>query len=339
VTASEAMSKSMEAGWAVIPAAGSGSRLRPHTHTTPKALLNVAGKPILGHILDEVSGVGIRKVVLVVGAYGDRIVSFVRSHYDFDEVVSVIQEEPEGLGQAVFLTRSHVDGCPALIIYGDTVFDCDLREAVTAGGDGAIGVKCVEDPSRFGVVEVEEGRIRRLVEKPEAFVSNLAIVGINLIRNTELLFSALEKMLDKDVRTRGEYQLTDAFQVMVDDGAELKTFDVGGWFDCGAPDALLATNRHLLKRNGPAPDRAGAILIPPVYIPESAAIENSIIGPYVSVGEDAVLKDAMIRDSIVGDGARVTGCFLERSLVGNGAVVEARPRRLNVGDSSEVSLY
>ena len=336
---SGAAENGIDDGWAVIPAAGVGTRLRPQTHTTPKALLNVAGKPILGYILDEVARVGIRKVVLVVGALGDRVVDFARSHYEFEEVVSVVQAEPEGLGQAVYMTRQWVDGSPMLIIYGDTVFECDLDAALSVTCDGAIGVRQVEDPSRFGVVEVEGTQIRRLVEKPEKYVSDLAIVGINWIRNSGALFGSLEELIDKDVRTRGEFQLTDAFQAMVEAGSQLRTFEVANWFDCGAPDSLLDTNRHLLKRQPAPAKRPGAVLIPPVYVSDSASVENSVIGPYVSVGHKAVLQDAIVRDSIVGEGARVTGCFLERSLVGDAAVVEAGPRRLNVGDSSEVSLY
>lgn len=326
-------------GWAIIPAAGVGSRLRPHTHTIPKALLHVAGKPILGYILDEVVRLGIQKVALVVGYRGDQIVDFAEKHYGFCEVVPVRQEELKGLGHAVFLARQWTDGHPVLIVYGDTVFEGDLAGAVTTRADGAIGVRQVEDPRRFGVVEVDGKRILRLVEKPETFVSNLAIVGINFIRRSDLLFACLETLITKGIRTRGEFQLTDAFNMMVKKGADLQIFPVDRWFDCGAPDSLLETNRHLLGRLPPPPPREGVILIPPVFVAESATVKNSILGPYVSVGHGAAITDALIRDSIIEEGARVTGCFLEQSLVGANAVAEAGPRRLNVGDSSEVSLY
>ncbi len=326
-------------GWAVIPVAGVGSRLRPHTHTTPKPLLHVAGKPILGYILDEVVRLGIRKVALVVGYMGDRIFEFAQQAYDFCEIVPVTQDEMLGLGHAVFLTREWTDGRPILIIYGDTVFESNLAEAAAVRAEGAIGVRQVENPSRFGVVELEGSRILRLVEKPENFVSNVAIVGINLIRNSALLFSCLETMIQQGLKTRGEFQLTDAFNMMVTEGAHLETFQVDNWFDCGTPDTLLETNRHLLARLPQPEAREGAILIPPVFVSESATVTNSVLGPNVSVEDGAVVADARIRDSIIGEGARVTGCFLERSLVGTNAVVEAGPRRLNVGDSSEVSLY
>lgn len=325
--------------WAVIPAAGMGSRLRPHTHTTPKPLLHVAGKPILGYILDKVVGLGIRKVALVVGYMGDQIVEYAEREYGSCEIVPVIQDKQQGLGHAVFLTREWAEGHPTLIIYGDTIIEGDFSSAVSVEVDGAIGVQRVEDPRRFGVVKVEGKRITRLVEKPEEFVSDLAIVGINYIRRSELLFESLDKLMQQNLRTQGEYQLTDAFGLMVESGANLEAFQVDHWFDCGAPDALLETNRHLLDHRATVTTRDGVILVPPVFVSESAVIEKSVLGPYVSVGDGARVSDAVIRDSIIGEGARVDGCFLERSLVGANAVVEAGPRKLNVGDSSEVSLY
>jgi glucose-1-phosphate thymidylyltransferase len=238
----------------------------------------------------------------------------------------------------VYLTRDWTDGHPVLIVYGDTVFEGDLGEAIGAPGDGAIGVHRVEDPTRFGVVEEDGGRIVRLVEKPEAFVSDLAIVGINYIRNSRLLFSCLETMIQRDLRTRGELQLTDAFSLMVSQGAHLSTFPVDNWFDCGAPDTLLETNQNLLSRLPKPAPREDVILIPPVFVSESASVTRSILGPDVSVGDGAVVADAIISDSIIGEGAHVSGCSLARSLVGTNAVVESGARRLNVGDSSEVRL-
>ncbi len=329
----------MSDGWAIIPAAGVGSRLRPHTHTTPKPLLHVAGKPILGYILDEVVRLGIRKIALVIGPMGEQIIDFAETKYPDCEVLPVPQDEPQGLGHAVFLARERTEGLPLLIIYGDTVFEGDLSEPASQASDGVIGIRKVEDPSRFGVVEVENERIVGLVEKPDTYVSDLAIVGINFIRNSSLLFSCLDTMIQKNRRTRGEYQLTDAFSLMVESGAELKTFLVDNWFDCGAPESLLDTNRHLLGHLSLPGPRENTVLVPPVFVAESASVSHSVIGPYVSVGDGAVVQDALIRDSIIGEGAHVSGCFLERSLVGAHALVKEGPRTLNVGDSSEVRLY
>lgn len=178
-----------------------------------------------------------------------------------------------------------------------------------------------------------------MVEKPESFVSNTAIVGVNLIRDSARIFSCLDRLVAGDVRTQGEYQLTDAFSMMVGEGAHLEAFAVDNWFDCGAPDTLLATNRHLLGRMPVPSARDGVVIEPPVHIASSASITRSVIGPYVSVGEGAVIHESVVRDSIVGAGAHLKGCNLEHSLIGDHAVVESGCRRLNVGESSQVSLY
>ncbi len=324
----------MNGGWAIVPAAGEGTRLRPHTYTTPKALLCVAGKPILGYILDQVVRLGIRKVAVVIGHCGDQIVEFAECYRDVCEIAWVRQSEQLGLGHAVHLTRGLTDGDPLLIIYGDTLFEGDLSRAGEAKADGMIGVRKVEDPGRFGVVELDGSRVVRLVEKPEAFVSDLAIVGVNFIRNSALLFGCLDRMIREEIKTRGEYQLTDAFNLMVSDGARLETFSVDEWFDCGTPEALLEANRCLLSDLPPPPASDGTILRPPVFISESAILKNAILGPYVSVGERARITDALIRNSIVGDRAEVTGCFLEASLVGKNTVVRSEPLGLNVAESS-----
>jgi glucose-1-phosphate thymidylyltransferase len=326
-------------GCAIIPAGGMGSRLKPHTHTTPKPLLSVGGKPILAHILDEVVSLGVKRIVLVVGYRGDQIVDFARGRYPDCDVLEVRQEKPEGIGHAVNLAKEHAVGRPVLIVFGDTVFECDLGPIAALDVDGAIGVRQVDDPSRFGVVELDGDRIINVVEKPDHFVSDQAMVGVNLIRDSDLLFSCLNEIITQNKRTRCEFQITDAFALMVERGAHLHAFPVENWFDCGVTESLLETNRHLLGRLGPAKARDGVILIPPVYIAESACVENSVVGPHVSVGEHARITNSVINDSIIGAGAQVAGCYLHKSLIGDNAVVETGARQLNVGDSSEVKLY
>jgi glucose-1-phosphate thymidylyltransferase len=329
----------LDEGCAIIPAAGIGSRLKPHTHTVPKPLLSVGGKPILAHIIDEIVGLGIRKVVLIVGYRGDQIITFAEKRYPDCEIIAVQQDKPKGIGHAVNLARDHAIGRPTLIVFGDTVFECDLVPIADLDVDGAIGVRQVDDPSRFGVVRLEGDRIVDVVEKPDHFVSDQAMVGVNLIRDSDRLFACLEELIQSGQKTRGEYQLTDAFAAMVEQGAHLHAFPVDNWFDCGVTESLLETNRHLLGRLGPAESRDGVILIPPVFVAESAEVTNSVVGPHVSVGEGARISDSVIKDSIVGEGAQVAGCYLNQSLIGDNAVVEAGARRLNVGDSSEVRLY
>lgn len=323
---------------AIIPVAGMGTRLRPHTYTTPKALFQVAGRPILAYILDEVVKLGVDEVVLVVGHLGDKIVEYVRREYPELGLYAVEQEEQLGLGHAVYLTREYTEGEPVLIIYGDTIFEGDLKGALEGGADARIGVKQVEDPRRFGVVVTEGDRIVRLVEKPSEFVSDLAIAGVNFVRNTPLLFRSLETIIKEDRRTKGEYQLTDAFQEMVERGARLEAFQIEDWFDCGKPESLLETNRHLLSKRGDAPDVPGSVVLPPSFVAPTAKVESSIVGPYTSVAEGAHIEESIVRNSIVGEGAFVKGCLLEGSIVGDRARVSGAYQRLNVGDSSEVRL-
>lgn len=323
---------------AVIPVAGAGTRLRPHTHTIPKALLHVAGKPIIGHILDEVAVLGIEEIVLVVGVMGDQILRYVNEAYCFRSVEIVEQEDRKGLGHAIGLTKKLVGGEPILIIYGDTIFEGDLSDAIGDSVDGKIGVKQVPDPARFGVVELEGDRITNLVEKPEQFVSDLAIVGVNYIRNTPLLFECLDELLTEKIRTQGEYQITDAFRKMVEKGATLEVFFLEDWFDCGKPETLLATNRYLLEKQSAPLEIAGSTILPPVFIAPSAAIIGSIVGPYVSVAEGARVEWSIVKDAIIGEEAVVQHGLLEGSLIGNRALVRGAPQRLNVGDSSEIRI-
>ena len=323
---------------AILPVAGVGSRLRPHTHTVPKALVHVAGKPILGHILDSLQPAGIDEVVLVVGYLGEQVVDYVKNTYDL-RVQVVEQEERLGLGHAIFLTRECVqEGEPVLIVLGDTIVQADLA-SVLQRGVTAIGVREVDNPSNFGVVQLEGGRIQKLMEKPQEPPTNLAVVGVYYIQNSSLLFHSLEEIIAQDIRTGGELQLTDGLQKMIDAGEPMEVFNVDDWLDCGNPETLLATNRYLLAANGYTPfqRRSDVIVIPPVYIDSGADLENCIVGPYVSIANGAQISNALIRDSIINEGAYVSDLLLEKSLVGHRAVVQGRFSRLNIGDSSEIT--
>ena len=323
--------------WAVVPVAGSGKRLQPHTFTRPKPLLYVAGQPIIGHILDQIRALGVEKIVLVVGYLGEQIFDYVNGRGDFTNVLSVAQQEPIGLAHAVSLTRPIVGDDPMLVVYGDTVFQADLDRVIARECDGLLGVRKVEDPRRFGVVVEKAGRVTRLVEKPDQFVSDLAICGVNAIADSELLFACIDELIERDLRTRGEYQLTDAFQLMVDRGAHFATFILDSWFDCGTHESLLSTNRHLLEGK-PSPLIEGEVVVrPPVYIDPSAEIGSSVIGPYVSVGQDAKIDNSVVSNSIVGARAQVNGIVLDESIIGYQAIVRGRPTHLNVGDNSQIT--
>lgn len=322
---------------AVIPVAGVGSRLKPHTHTTPKALIHVAGKPMLAHILDELQLIGVKEAVFVVGHMGDRIREYVESRNDI-KADYVEQPERKGLGHAVYLTKDIVGDRPTLIILGDTIFKADFR-GVLEGGVSTIGVKEVEDPRRFGVAEVTDGVITRLVEKPEHPVSRLAVVGIYYIHRGGTLFSALDAVInEKHQMTKGEFQLTDALELMIQRGEKLGVFPVDGWYDCGKTETLLETNRDLLDISSRTPEIEGSVVIGPVAIDPTAVVTNSIVGPYASVAAGCLIRNAVVRNSILNENAQVEGVLLDASLIGDHAVVRGNFKKLNVGDSSEVHL-
>lgn len=325
---------------AIIPVAGVGSRLRPHTHTTPKALIHVAGRPILAHILDDLERLGVTDVVLVVGHMSEHIREYVDAHYAHLTRSYVEQTERLGLGHAVRLTRDLVIGHPVFIVLGDTIFRADFS-AVVKGGESAIGVREVEDPRRFGIVEVKDGFASRLVEKPDQPTSNLAIVGVYYLIDSALLFDALDTLVAKDLRTKGEYQLTDALQIMIERGHRIRPFKVDGWYDCGKTETLLETNRELLDLRGTPADAVsppGVVIIPPVAIDPTAVIEHSIVGPHASIAARAVVREAVVRNSIVNQDAVVEQILLEGSVIGENALVRGNFRHLNVGDSSEVRM-
>lgn len=320
---------------AILPVAGAGSRLRPLTNTQPKTLVSVAGKPILGHILDRLLPVGVSEVVLIVGQWGERIVDYVRDTYSGLKVSAIPQDDPQGLGHAVYLGREAFDPDePVLIVLGDTIFHADLRTPIEAG-QSAIGVRRVPNPSDFGVVQLDGERVERLIEKPADPPTDLAIVGLYYVRQSGLLFESLGEIIEENVRVKGEYQLTDGLQRMIDKGEPLRTFPVDNWWDCGNPQILLETNRQLLHLEPTEPPTiAGSIIIPPVAIHPTARIERSVIGPYVSIAEGAVVQDCILRDSIINESSRVSNMLLEHSLIGEGAEVDGHFVRLTIGDHS-----
>ncbi len=322
---------------AIIPVAGIGTRLRPHTFTHPKVLLNVAGKPILGHILSKISTEGVNAATIVVGHMSERIIDYVRQAFPSFPVDFVEQGDPLGLGHAIYTARHALTDEPVLIILGDTIFDVDLRP-VLQKPVSALGVKKVDDPRRFGVAETSNGVITHLVEKPEKPASNLAVVGLYHIHNTPLLRTCLDEVVRKDIRTKGEYQLTDVLQMMIDRGERMETFPVEGWYDCGKPETLLSTNRALLERHSTFTPTAGVVVAEPVYVAPTAVIRNCVIGPNTTIGDGAEICDAIIQNSIVGSQARVSKVLLDNSIIGNGAVVRGSYKRFNVGDSSELEF-
>jgi len=322
---------------AIIPVAGVGTRLRPHTFSHPKVLLNVAGKPIIGHIMDKLIDAGIDEAIVIVGYLGSMVEEWLRKNYSI-RFTFVNQTERLGLAHAVWMCKPHVSRDePLFIILGDTIFDVDLQ-AVLKSPVSSLGVHEVEDPRRFGVAVTENGKIVKLVEKPDEPVSKLAIVGLYFLRNAGSLFSSIDYVIENGIKTKGEYQLTDALQLMIERQEPFTTFLVSGWYDCGKPETLLSTNETLLQKKHTTGSYPGCIINDPVFIAENASLENTIIGPNATIGEHAVVSDAIVRDSIIGNGARVSHIMLDHSIVGNNASISGNPHEINIGDYSEIRV-
>ncbi len=327
----------------IIPLAGFGKRMRPHTWSKPKPLLYVAGKPVLGHILDKLADldVEVEELVFIVGWLGEQIQEYYEaSGYPYP-ARSVVQTELLGQAHAIWLARENLHG-PALIIFVDTIFEADLGGLEASGLDGILYVKEVEDPRRFGVAVLDrDGLVTRYVEKPETTDNKLAVIGAYYIRDAGWLLRTIEELMERNMQTKGEFYLADALTLMIEQGARFSVREVSVWKDCGTPQAVLETNRHLLdhgRDNGSIARVTDSVLISPVYIDPSAQVENAIIGPYVTIAENSVIRQSIIRDSIVDKGAHIDDSLLDRSLIGRDAVVRGRYRSLNVGDSARVDF-
>ncbi|MEP0814891.1 MAG: NTP transferase domain-containing protein [bacterium] len=322
---------------AIIPAAGVGTRLRPITNTTPKALVQVGDKPIIGHILERVIGLGIKDIVIVVGYLGDMIKDYVGANFKGASFEYVHQRELLGLGHAIWMCGELIPSDGGLfIIYGDTIVEGDMEAMFDAAGDGTLGVKTVPDPERFGIVELDGDKIKRAVEKPEKFMGDTALIGVNYFRSAGKLFDALNYVVENDIRTRGEIQITDAFQIMIERGADLRAFWVDEWFDCGKPQTLLSTNRHILERLAHSPAGENCVFIPPVFVAPDAKVSNSIVGPNVTIASGASVERCILSNTIVNPEAHLTGYMLQDSLIGYQAVVSQSARSLVLGDYTNI---
>lgn len=329
----------------IIPVAGAGTRLRPHTYTQPKPLMPVAGKPIICFIVDKLAEAGLTDFVFVIGYLGDKVRDFIEQRYPNLNTEFVYQEHREGSGHAVWTAREAFAGEDQIFIaFGDTIFDADLRQMIDSP-ISCVGIKKVSDPREFGVAELDDqGRVTRMVEKPRIPKSNMAMVGLYKVREVSALLAAVEQLMHAEQRTVGEYQLTDALQIMVEQGIPFEAIPVNNWYDCGRRKVLLETNAMLLSQRGYAtdtfslPEFENTIIIHPVAIGADCQIANSIIGPHVTIGNNVTINASIIKDSIIGNHASIDDVVLRHSVVGIDATIKGLNLSLNIGDNTEIDF-
>jgi glucose-1-phosphate thymidylyltransferase len=327
---------------AIIPVAGAGTKLRPHSYTQPKALIPLAGKTVLSIIIDQMLEAGINEFVFIVGYLGDKIRDYVKAKYPDLKAHYVQQIDRQGIGHAIQITKEVVNDDEVMVVLGDTICDYDVK-AVVESDCSMLGVRKVDDPREFGVAEIDEnGFIDHVVEKPHIPKSNMALVGIYKIKESQQLFQCLESNYLKGLRTHGEYSLTDALDCMLKQGVKFKPFKVETWFDCGRKDTLLESNATLLKKFDAHNDTQyhfeNTVIIPPVSIGEGCDIKNSIIGPDVTIGENTRINYSIVRNSIIGSFSNLFDIVLEESIIGSDTGLKGETRTLSIGDNTNIDL-
>ncbi len=328
---------------AVIPVAGAGARLRPLTYTQPKPLIPVAGKPILSFILDQLIQAGVQEFVFIIGYLGEKIRDYVEQTYPNITKTFITQEERKGSAHALWTAREYFrDADEIIVFFGDSIIDVDFNR-VLQEPHSCVGVKKVQDPRAFGVVEyAEDSRVRFMVEKPKIPKSNLAMVGFYRIKEVPLLVEALEYNIENNISSDGEFPLTDALMHMIEKGAVFSGIEVDNWFDCGKKEVLLQTNATLLDREGYAssnlPPFDNSIIIHPVSIGENCLIVNAIIGPHVTIGNNVQIHYAIVKDSIIGNFTSIREVVLQKSVVGNDTSITGLRQSLNIGDNTEIDF-
>jgi glucose-1-phosphate thymidylyltransferase len=329
----------------VIPMGGYATRMRPQTWNRPKPLLSLAGKTVLDHSLDQFNSLpnleNAEYVFIITPNQGNMIQEYMRNAHPKKVVHFVVQEQMQGQSHALVLAKEYLTG-PLLVAFSDTLIQTDLPFLESETADGVAWVKPMEDPRRFGIIKTDEkGWATILVEKPKDIIDNMVVVGFYYFRNGEKLIDAIEEQIRRKKSLKNEYFLADAINILLENGAKFKIKQVDSWLDAGIPEALLETNRLLLDRNGGSSLESlhfkGCAIIPPVSISDGILIENSVIGPHVTLGEDCVLKNVVICNSIVDAGSKISNKVIEGSLIGKKVILEGKPEHLNVGDDSLIS--
>lgn len=326
---------------AIIPVAGTGTKLRPHSYTQPKALIPLADKTVLSIIVDQLKDAGVDEFIFIIGYLGDKIYHYIRDKHSDIVAHFVGQEDRRGVGHAISLAKDLVKGDEVLISLGDTICEYDVNEVLRSEGS-YIGVRKVDNPRDFGVAEVDaNGIIESVIEKPHIPKSNMAMVGIYKIVETDILFSCLEKNITAGLLTHGEFSITDAIHCMIEKGVSFRSFKVDNWFDAGNKETLLKSNATLLKKFSVEADASryqNTVLIPPVSIGVGCSIENCIIGPNVTLGEYTNMSQSIVKNSIVGAYSNLYDIVLEDSLIGSDTSLKGESRSLNIGDNTSIDL-
>lgn len=327
---------------AIIPVAGAGTKLRPHTYTQPKALIPLAGKTILSIIVDQLRSGGVSEFIFIVGYLGDKIQDYVTKNYPDLQAHFVFQNDRQGIGHAVRLTKHLVNGDEIIIVLGDTICDYDVA-AVVNSSTSLIGVRKVDDPRSFGVAEIScDANITHVVEKPHIPKSNMALVGVYKIKETDMMFDCLDANMQQELKTHGEYNITDALDCMIRKGAQFNAFKVDAWFDCGKRETLLQSNATMLKKFGAhaqlLPEYENSVIIQPVSIGKNCVLKNSIVGPNATVGDDTTIDSSIVKNSIIGSFSSLNDIVLDNSLIGSDTTIRGETRTLNIGDNTSIDL-
>ncbi len=326
----------------ILPVAGKGTRLRPHTHTKAKSLVNVAGKTVLEHIIERLLAVNAAEFVFIVDENGQQISNFMQRKFPNLKCHYLIQQERLGPAHAVALAAPVINaGDDLLVVFNDTIFVTDLAQIpqLCADADGLIYSKEVEDYQRFGVNVMRDGYIVDMVEKPDTPISRLAQVGLYYLKDGAGFLGYIKQTIAAGETVKGEYYLPSVFMRMIADGKQLKAPEIDDWLDCGKPETLLETNRFLLQRrhhnHGKVID---SVLIEPVHIEQGAIVRNSIIGPNVSIAAGSVVEASVIRNSIINAENKVSNMILDHSLLGDSVCLIGSPRKMNIGDHSHIEM-